>query len=368
MPDIVQLADDEADVEKQQQEHRAELVPELHIPGQQIKEHQKYADDAAVHIGKPLLEIGFQASAHISGHLTHGVQQTQDRVFAGDVQAEGGGEFVDTGLGGLQRRQGRQLQDGRHADGDGGEQGDPAKVPKELFPAAPAADLIDEKQQKYKDAGKQSDIVIGINGLEQGQGIQQEFLIPQKANHSQHHQRQKGEGIQPHNVPLKAQSPGAQAIKGTEHGNGQVIPAKYLFQEKGKERSREAQLHRYQQREKFQQEILRHKHAEQIQRRGQIIGDQPQVIHAHSHAPGIEQALAPENGPAELHKEGIVLVVHIRIQHGVFAEGLVLADQHDEQHPQAGQREGQSRIIPFEGFPLPLRQFHSDPPVLHIKV
>jgi hypothetical protein len=41
-------------------------------------------------------------------------------------------------------------------------------------------------------------------------------------------------------------------------------------------------------------------------------------------------------------------MIHIRIQHGIRAEGLVTTDEHDKQHPHKGNAERQRKIIALE--------------------
>ena len=125
VPDIVQLPDDKAEVEKHQQRHGADLIPEPHPFCHQVQEGQHKGAHAAVEVGKPLLEAGLNAAAHVSRHLHHGLQKSIDGIAGGDVQPEAGGEFVDAGLGGLQPCQSRKLQHRRHADGQSGEAGNP---------------------------------------------------------------------------------------------------------------------------------------------------------------------------------------------------------------------------------------------------
>ena len=74
MPDIVQLPDNEADIEEQQQHHRTDLIPQAGLPIHQIQEHHHHADDAAVHIGQSFLKVGLDGAAHVSCHLAHGIQ------------------------------------------------------------------------------------------------------------------------------------------------------------------------------------------------------------------------------------------------------------------------------------------------------
>ena len=229
MPDIVQLADDKAGIEEQQQNQRADFVPESDVPCQQVEHHQKYADDAAVHIGKAFLEVGFNGAAHVARYLPHSIQQTLPVVLLGNVQPEAGGEFVDRRLGRLQRRKGRQLQNRRHANGKDREKGDPHKIRKELSPAVPAANFIHEEQQEHKNTGKQADIVIGKHREEQRNGVQYKFLLLQQPDGAQRHQRQQGKCIQPHDIPLKSQRPGTEAIEAAKDGNGKIIFSKNVF-------------------------------------------------------------------------------------------------------------------------------------------
>ena len=216
VPDIVQLPQDKAHVEKQQQQQGAQLVPPLDIPGQQEEDAQQNAAHAAVQIGKPLFEAGLDAAAHIPRHLAHGIQQTHQVIFGGDVQPEAGGKFVHAGLGGSQGGHGRHGQKGAHAQGQNGEQGNPQQVAKEPLPPPGAADFIAEEAEEHKDAYEKSDIVIGNHGQGQCQGIQGKFPLPQQPHHSQHYQGQQGKGIQPHHIPLVAQRPGAQGIEAAE--------------------------------------------------------------------------------------------------------------------------------------------------------
>ena len=358
VPDIVQLPDDEADIEEQQQPHGADLIPKPHFLRHQVQEHEKYTDNAAVQIWQSLLEGRLQTAAHVSRHLTHGVQQTQNRVLLGDVQPEGSREFVHAGLGAAQSRQSRDGENRGHADGNGGKQGDPTQVTEEFLPAAPPADLVDEKQEKYEDAGKKANIIVGKNGEKQADGVKHRLFLLQKAHRAQGNQRKQGEGIQPHHVPLIAQCPGAQAIERAEYGDRKVVPVENPFQKQAEEQTCKTQLDGNQQGKIAQQPSFRHQHAEQIQGRCQVVGDETQIVHAQTHAPGIEQSPTLPQGVAEGHEEGVILVVHIGIQHGIFAEGDILAHRHQKQHPQAGNGKADGRIVPFFSF----FQFHGVPP------
>ena len=264
VPDIVQLPDDKTGIEKQQQSYCADFVPETDLFRQQIQHHQKHADNAAVYIGQTFLKIRFQSAAHIACHLPHGIQQTLQIVLLGNVQPETGGEFIHHRLGGLQRPQGRQFQNRRHADGKSRKHSNSHQIQEKRFPAAPTADLIHKEQQKNKDAGKQTNIIVGKDGEKQGNRIQDKLLFLQQLYRSQSHQRQQGKGIQPHHIPLESQCPGAQAVKPTEHRDGKVISSEELFQKYGEEQSRKAQLDGYQQRKILQQPAFRHQHAEQV--------------------------------------------------------------------------------------------------------
>ena len=313
MPDIVQLADDKTGIEKQQQNDSTNFIPQPDLFCQKIQHHQKDTDDAAVHIGQAFFKIGLDGTAHIARHLPHGIQQSLQVVFLGNIQAEACWKFINNRLCGLQRPESGQFQNGGHSDGQNREEGNPNQVSKEFFPAAPPANLIHKEQQKNKNAGKQTNIIIGKNREEQRKGVQDKFLIPQQLHSAQSHQGQQRKGIQPHDIPLKAKRPGTQAIKATEHRNGQIVFPKNVFQENRKKESCKAQLDGNQQGKIFQQQTFRYQHAEKVQRRCQIIGNQAQVIHAKTHAPGIQQPLASPQRIPERYKEWIVLVIHVRI-------------------------------------------------------
>ena len=360
VPDEVQLPDDEADVEKQQQPHGAAFVPAPDVLRHQVQEHQQNAENAAVHIGQAFLEGRLDAAAHVPRHLPHGVQKPLEGILLGDVQPEAGGEIVHAGLGGLQGRQRREGQNGGHSQRQHRKQGNPPKIRCQLLPSAPAADFIHKKQQENENTGKEPDIIIGVDGQKQRHRVEETLFLLQQAHRPQRHQGQQGEGVQPHHVPLIPQRPGAQPVKAPEYRNGRIVLAEQLFQKNGKEHPRESQLHRYQQGKEFQQPHLRHQNAEQIQRRRQIVGDQPQIIHPHADAPGVQQPAPAADRAAERHEEGIILVVHIGIQHGILAERLVFADKHDKQHSHAGNGKGQRRIIPPEFFAGSL---HRDSPL-----
>ena len=365
VPDIVQLTDDEADHEKQQHAHCAELVPQLHLGGSQVQESKHHGADAAVYVGQTLLPGRLDAAAHIARHLTHGVQKTSPGVFIGDVQPEALGELVDTGLGGLQCRIGGKLQKGGHTDGQQREAGDPKQVFKKSPGAGPAADFIADKQQQYENTGEKTNIVIGKDREKQAYGVQNKSLIPQQINRSQRHQGQQRKGIQPHNVPLIAQCPGAKAVKRAEDADGNILFSKEVFQENGKKQAGQAQLHRHKKGEELQKPPLRHQNAQDIQRGRQIIGIKAQIVHTQTHIPAVEQTFPAAQGIPEGHEEGEILVVHIGIQNGILAEGLILADEHHKAHSHKGKREGKWQVVPSDLFFL--RQSHWPSPWSHTK-
>ena len=127
----------------------------------------------------------------------------------------------------MQSSQGGKLQNSSHADGKEGEQGDPAKIAEEFAKTLPAANLIAEEQQKDENANKETNIVVGIDGKEERDGIQEELLVPQQPNGSQSNQGQQGKGIQPHYIPLITQCPGTQSIEAAKEGNGQIVHIKH---------------------------------------------------------------------------------------------------------------------------------------------
>ena len=358
MPDVVQLPDNKAQHEKQQQEYCAQLVPELYFLRHQEEEGQLDRKHAAVQVRKPLLEIGLQSAAHIARHLTHGVQQPLPGILRGNIQPKALGKGIDAGLGGLQGRQGWKLQNGSHANGQQGENRNAHQIQPRPLPAGEPADLVAEEDQSHKNADKKAYIIVGVDREEQRYGIQEEPLFPQQGDFSQNHQGQQSKGIQPHDVPLETHGPGAQGVKGAEGHQRKILFPVELLQEQGEEHAREPQLDGHQKREIAQQPFFGDKYAQQVQRACQIIGDQAEVVHAHADGPAVEQTLPLPQAAAEGYEEGIILMVHIRIQHGCLAEGNIAADEHDHQHPHTGEGKGQRCKIPF---PFPrrrIRQFH----------
>ena len=360
VPDIVQLPDDKADIEEQQQRHAAQLVPELHLAGQQVQHCQHNTAHTAVHIGQAFLEIQLHSAGHIARHLAHGIQQALPGVFVRDIQAEGSGKLVDAGLGSLQRGKGRQGQQRGHGNGQGRKERNAEKITEKSLQAGAAADLVADKQQQHKDAGKEADIVVCVDGKKQGQGVKDEFLLPQQCYGAQGHKGQQRKGIQPHEIPLKAQGPGAHAVESAEQGDGNIIFTEGFLKKQGKKGRGQAQLYGHQQRIELQQEGLRHQNAQQVQGGCQIIGDQAQIVHAHAHIPAVKQAVAGKQRPAEGLEERIVLVVHIRIQHGVSAEGLRPGYDHQAEQQKYRDAEGDPQVIPLDFLYLP--QVHSVSP------
>ena len=90
---------------------------------------------------------------------------------------------------------------------------------------------------------------------------------------------------------------------------------------------------------------------DQIQGRGQVIGDQAQVIQTHTDVPVIQKTLAGAQSFPEIQEEGVILVVHIGVEHtSVVAEGLVLAAQHHHKQTENGYEKRQKLIVPADVF------------------
>ena len=190
VPDIVQLTDNEADIEKKQEYDAANSLPDFNLPAEQIQKSQEHRANTAVEIGKTFLKGGLQTAAHIAGNLPHSIQKAFPGVIGDDIQPESIREFIDAGIGILKCSQSGQFQKCGHANSQHREKRNGAKVGEETANALAAANLIAEEKQKYKNAGKEADIVVGSHRKEQGGGVENEFTIPQQAQRTQHHQRQ----------------------------------------------------------------------------------------------------------------------------------------------------------------------------------
>jgi len=130
----------------------------------------------------------------------------------------------------------------------------------------PAANFIQEEQQKDKNANKEAYIVVGENRKEQANRIDAELFIPQQIHSSQDHHRQQRKGIQPHNIPEVSERPGAKRIKGAENSNRQIIPIKEFLQKVSEGQSGQAQPQGNQHGKEFQKQSLRHQNTQKIQR------------------------------------------------------------------------------------------------------
>ena len=178
MPDIVQLPDDKAKHKEQQQGDAANFIPQLYLLCHQKQERQLHGKNTAVEIGQALFEVGLQGTAHVARHLAHGIHKALEGILRSDVQPEALGKGVDAGLGGLQRRQGGKLQNGRHADGKQGVKGDAQKVQPRPLPAGKPADFVAEKHQCHENTHKKAHIIVDKHSQKQAHGIQKEALLP----------------------------------------------------------------------------------------------------------------------------------------------------------------------------------------------
>ena len=82
--------------------------------------------------------------------------------------------------------------------------------------------LTEEKQEK-KDTGKKTDIIVCGDGEKQRDGIKEELAIPQQRDRTERDQRKQRKGVEPHNVPLVSQCPGAQSVETAKKRDRQII-------------------------------------------------------------------------------------------------------------------------------------------------
>ena len=208
------------------------------------------------------------------------------------------------------------------------------------------ADLIANKYQQGKDAGEETDIIVGIDGQEEGHGVQDKFPFLQKGQGSGYYQGQQRKGIQPHDIPLVAQRPGTHTVEPAKEDNGQIFLTKDLPQENGKEQSGKAQLQGHQQAKIPLHPAFGQQDADEIQGGGQVVGNEAQIIDAHADVPVVQQTIAAEQGFPEVFKEGIVLMPHVGIQHRLIAKRGISGHQHQKEHADARGGKGQGQIEP----------------------
>lgn len=185
-------------------------------------------------LGNPSLKVGSSPPAVLPGHLAHGFQEAGDGSFAGDIQAEGSWKFIGAGVGGPQSHIGWPLQESSHRNGQERKQEHGAQIAQKPAEALTIANLIDKKAQGHEDAGKKANVIIAGYGEKQGDCIEKKAPLAQEADHAQDDQREQGEGIQPHNVPLIPQSPGAQRIGAGKEHRGPIPPMEDPIQKHAK--------------------------------------------------------------------------------------------------------------------------------------
>ena len=177
VPNIIQLTENEADVQKDKHQTGTDLITHLNALAGQEQKCQNIRGQTAVDVGKAFLISGGHQHIAVASHLTHGIKNAFPCMLIRNVQPELLGELVDAGLGGLQCGQRRQLQKCSHADGEDGKQADPQEIQNELFEGLPAANLVADKQQQNENAGKEANIIVGCHRQEQTDRIKNKFLL-----------------------------------------------------------------------------------------------------------------------------------------------------------------------------------------------
>ena len=93
VPDIIQLADDEAQGKEQEQQNGQDFLPGADFLGGKELHRQNTGEYAAVEIGQTLLKGGL-LTTQIAEDLTQGVQQAQEGVLGGNVEVKFGRELI----------------------------------------------------------------------------------------------------------------------------------------------------------------------------------------------------------------------------------------------------------------------------------
>ena len=131
--------------------------------------------------------------------------------------------------------------------------------------------------------------------------------------------------------------------------NGKIIFAEDIFQEVSKEQAGKTHLQGHQQREEVQHRCLRHKHCQQVQGRGEVVGKQAQIIQTHTNIPIVQQTVSVQQCLTEGFEEGEILVVVVRVKHRILTEGVAFCaihiDQHTDQRKQKSQQQVQPTVV-----------------------
>ena len=347
VPGIVQGAENEAKQQKNQEQQIEDLLPEPDLPAAEIVDCQDRRAEAAVDIGKAGHFGDLRHRQGIGQNLTGGGDHTGDSLLQqhgedalslgdatggtlGDIQAQKIELLGSHGIGGLHALHGGDQEHGGDPHADHRADTDAQEPAQEILPALPAGQAENDKAQQDKDAAEIGNVIIAPQGQGQCADVEAEFPLPQEADCPSHQQRQQGEGIQPHAVPVVAAHPGAEGVHQRKKRQGNVVFPIDNTQKQAEKQAGQRDLQNRQQGEKLPQPGCRHQHRQQIQRAGQIIGKQGGVARAHAHAPGVLQGAAGGQLFMEVLEEGIILVPAVVGQDHAVSEGIeAVTDKHD---------------------------------------
>ena len=400
VPDEVERAEDEAAAEEEQQRHRGDPLLQRNLAAEEEEQGKNQRAEAAGDVRIAVHRGGLHAVGRVRKDIAEALQREGERLqpvavfaqtqgehrvveagpggreraalgelgrlaaeeikelvafLAGDVLREGLAgdavglhhvqrlrlrELVFAVRGGLQAQIGGHGQQGRHAHGQQGEDGE-AEQPQAKAPQiVPVDDVPEDEDQQHEDADEEADVVAAEEREKEAEGIERVAPVAEQADRAHDHQRQQGDRVEPDRVPVVAHDEAAQGVHRGENGDGQLAAVKGLAQEKGEEGAGETHPDQNRCVVPEHDGLRGQQDRDQIQRAGQIVGKERQIARAHAGGPGVEQGVAVQKPGAQIEIEGIVLVPLIVGEDHPGAEGLDLVDRPEHPHNQHGEEEG----------------------------
>ena len=338
---VVQGADDRAQ-EHEDQEGRIEgLFPPADVPAAVVEGQDQDGQDAGVDIGHVLIA----GQDGIPGSQEVGTDQLPDI----GVDPEGG-EGPLAADGSLPKRGGDRDQD--DGSGHGAQKGDQDKAAgrphKSLSPFGAVKGGICKRDDQGIDGDQDTDqdrkIEIDDHGQGKGDVVEHRLIVPDQFFTAKGHQREEGDCIQPHGIPVVAGDKGTEAVEEAEDQDREIVSFEMLSQVPGKGGAAQAGLDQDQNRDALGDQLRREEEKDQVQRGGRIVGRLGQEILAQACLPAVDQTFAGQEPAAEFGQIGRILMKEVHLEDGPGTKGPELSSGEDQDIDCGADQEGRVDI------------------------
>ena len=178
-----------------------------------------------------------------------------------------------------------------------------------------------DKIQYHENADHDGNIIIGKDRRPQGEAVQKRLFLAHQTLQPQHDQREQDNAVQPHDVPAVRRHISRQRVENPEKAHAEIIGPAMPAQIPGKAQTRQTDFEHNPVAHKFDNISLGTQHQQPVKGAGQIVGVQRGEIHPHADVPAVQQAAAVGQLVLEFGEKRGVLVVHVRPQKTLLAEG-----------------------------------------------